>query len=81
MLGYDFYSSAVADILTESSLSTPITVWLREEFPNEEAAGLGGPHLQHVASPLLPRPPHRHLHTATFLGLLACRVSEKYSKY
>ena len=57
MLGYDFYSSAVADILTESSLSTPITVWLREEFPYEEAAGLGGPHLQHVASPLLPRPP------------------------
>ena len=26
MLGYDLYSSALADILTEPSLSTPITV-------------------------------------------------------
>ena len=78
MLGYDFYSSAVADILTESSLSTPITVWLREEFPNEEAAGLGGPHLQHVASPLLPRSPHRHPPRSPRLDH---QVTEKYSKY
>ena len=28
MLGYDLYSSALADILTEPSLSTPITVGL-----------------------------------------------------
>ena len=54
MLGYDLYSSALADILTEPSLSTPITVWLREEFPYEEAAGL-----PYVASPLLHLPPHQ----------------------
>ena len=28
MLGYDLYSSALADILSEPSLSTPITVGL-----------------------------------------------------
>ena len=71
MLGYDLYSSALADILTEPSLSTPITVGLYARWGSGKSFLLKK--LQDLVDPTFNMSP-----LLFFLGLLACRVSENY---
>ena len=80
MLGYDLYSSALADILTEPSLSTPITVVLYAKWGSGKSFLLKKlqDEMQNFARDWVDPTFHMSpllfflvLHIATFLGLLA----------
>ena len=80
MLGYDLYSSALADILTEPSLSTPITVGLYAKWGSGKSFLLKKlqDEMQNFARDWVDPTFHMSpllfflvLHIATFLGLLA----------
>ena len=72
MLGYDLYSSALADILTEPSLSTPITLGLYARWGSSKSFHMKK--LQDWVDPTFNMSPLLFflvLHIATLLGLLA----------